>query len=309
MAAKTCPNRYYERMESSSDDKLKIAKFLTDGDAVLDVGAGGGALAELLLAHFPNMRITAIDQSDTAIARLEALSEKYAGRLSVVQADFFAFEPTEQFDAVVFCSSLHEMFSYTKFEGKFFQKEVVGNALSRAAACLKQETGKIIIRDGVASTHNPRVLVRYKDSELKELAERFENEFDGFPLEIVHTPFGDVMPYNSMRELLYTVTWGKESFGREVKEWYGFFSLEDWKAEEQWLYVSSGLVLVHSEKYLQPGYKEHLQNKVENQSAPRLKMDGRIQSKPIEFPASNCLVVFSNQFGATHKRGERHGEK
>ncbi len=125
MAAKQCPDNYYERMESSGDDKLKITKFLSDGDSVLDVGAGGGVLADLLLSLFPNMHITALDQSDTAVERLNALTKKYPGRLSVVQADFFAFEPENPFDAVVFCSSLHEIFSYTEYEGKRFRPETI----------------------------------------------------------------------------------------------------------------------------------------------------------------------------------------
>lgn len=67
MAAKQCPDRYYERMESSGDDKLKITRFLSDGSSVLDVGAGGGVLAELLLNRFPNIHVTALDQSNTAV--------------------------------------------------------------------------------------------------------------------------------------------------------------------------------------------------------------------------------------------------
>lgn len=293
MAAKQCPDRYYDRMESSSDDKMKITKYLTDGDSVLDVGAGGGALAELLLEHFPNIRITALDQSDTAAARLNALAEKYPERLSVVQSDFFAFQSESRFNAVIFCSSLHEIFSYTPYNGKLFQKETVSKALDVAASYLKPGEGKIIIRDGVAARYNPKILLKYKDAKLKRLAEQYENEFEGFPLNIVHTPLGDIMPYNSAMELLYTITWGEESFAREVQEWYGYYTLDDWAAEGKRLAYSHNLFLAHAEKYLQPGYKNHLQDKVILQSAPRLDWSGQIRSNPIEFPASNCLVVFN----------------
>ena len=292
MAVKQCPDRYYERMEASADDKLKIAKFLSDGNSVLDVGAGGGILAELLLRYFPNIHVTALDQSDTAVARLNSLADKYPGRLSVVQSDFFNFKPEERFDAVIFCSSLHEIFSYTEYEGEHFRKEIISSTLDHAASFLKQGEGKIIIRDGVATRYNSKVLLRYTDAKLKKLAERYENEFEGFPLEIVHTPLGDVMPYNSAMELLYTITWGEESFEREVQEWYGYYTLDDWVKEEKRLAYSHKLFMVHAEKYLQPGYKEHLRGKVVLQSAPRLDWSGQIHSRPIDFPASNCLVVF-----------------
>lgn len=292
MAAKQCPDRYYDRMKSSGDDKLKITKFLSDGDSVLDVGAGGGVLAELLLETFPSMTVTALDPSNTATARLHALAGKFPGRLSVVQTDFFAFESEEKFDAVVFCSSLHEIFSYTEYEGKRYEKAVVSLALDHAAQLLKSHSGKIIVRDGVAARHNPKVMLQYIDKGMKDLAERYENEFTGFPLKITHTMFGDIMPYNSMMELLYTITWGEESFAREVQEWYGYYSLDDWRTEEKRLAIKFGLFLTCAEKYLQSGYKEHLNGKVILRSAPLMDWDGNLNSKLLELPASNCIVVF-----------------
>lgn len=294
MAAKQCPDQYYDRMASAKDDKLKILQYLSDGDCVLDVGAGGGALAELLLEQFPHMQVTALDQSDSAAEKLHALAARFPDRLTVVQADFFEFKTDARFDAVVFCSSLHEIFSYTEYKGERFRKETVTLALDHAISFLKQGAGKIIIRDGVASRHNPKVLLKYTDPALKRLAERFENEFEGFPLKIVHTPLGDIMPYNSMMELLYTITWGEESFPREVQEWYGYHTLEDWEREGKRLIHTHGMLLIHAEKYLQPGYGEHLKDKVVLESAPRLRWDGRAHSRPIEFPASNCLVVFAH---------------
>ena len=296
MADKQCPQQYYTRMASSANDKAKIADFIQDGDKVLDVGAGGGVLAELLLNRFPAVHITALDASDTATERLNELKQRFADRLTVVQCDFFEYQPECRFDVVVFCSTLHELFSYCRYNGELYRPETVTAALKCAANLLVPGKGRIIIRDGIASSHNPRVLVQYHDAGLQRLAERFESEFEGFSLGIVHSPWGDIMPYNSMRELLYTITWGPDSFDREVKEWYGYYSLADWKKEELRLCASCGLVLVHLEKYLQPGYKEHLQGKVSVLSAPRLHQDATIAAKPIEFPASNCLVVFSNQY-------------
>ena len=301
MAAKYCPDQYYARMASSGNDKLKIAAFLHDGEHVLDVGAGSGTLAKLLLDEFPNLHITALDQSDSAIKRLHELQKQYPARLSVLQCDFFNYAPHEKFNAVIFCSSLHEIFSYTEVkeygEAKRFQKSVIDSALQHAAEVLNDEDGRIIIRDGIATSHNRRVLVTYKDPALKHLAERYENEFEGFPLEIVHTPLGDIMPYNSMMEMLYTITWGEQSFSREVQEWYGYYSRPDWEEAGKRLSMSHGLFMIHFEKYLQDGYKQNLKDKVTLRSAPRLKWDGSVKTKEIDFPASNCLVVFSKLKG------------
>lgn len=295
MAAKQCPDRYYERMKSSGDDKLKITKFLADGDSVLDVGAGGGVLDELLLSTFPHLQVTALDPSDTAVMRLKKIADQYPGRLNVVQTDFFEYEADGKYDAVIFCSSLHEIFSYTEYDGARYQPAVISMALDHAAKLLKADAGKIIIRDGIAADYNPKVLVKYKDKAFYHLARRFEREFTGFPLEIIHTKAGDIMPYNSMMEMLYTITWGEESFPREVQEWYGYYSLNDWTKEEKRLSMAHGLFLVHAEKYLQPGYKDHLVDKAVVQSAPRLDWSGSIRTKPIAYPASNCLVVFEKR--------------
>ena len=95
-----------------------------------------------------------------------------------------------------------------------------------------------------------------------------------------------------LRELWEYVNWGEESFAREVQEWYGYYTMDDWVGEEKRLAYSHKLFLTHTEKYLQPGYKEHLRGKIILQSAPRLDWSGQVYSKPIDFPASNCLVVF-----------------
>ena len=59
-----------------------------------------------------------------------------------------------------------------------------------------------------------------------------------------------------MMELLYTVTWGRESLPFEVEEWYGYYSQEDWQQLAAALSAPGGpgLRLVYFTQYLQPGY-------------------------------------------------------
>lgn len=290
MLYKTKPELYYGRMDSAKDDKRKMLQFIHDREKVLDVGAGSGVVSRMVLDSFSSARVHAIDPCISAAEHFEDLVTGYPERFHFSTMDFLSM-PEEQYDVIIFCSVIHEIFSYTVYEGQKFNLDIVDTVLRKAARMLKPE-GRIIIRDGVAPTYNNKVLLRFKDEELKHLSARFENEFMGFPLEIKHTSLGLVMPRRSAMEMLYTITWGDGSFEREVQEWYGFYSLEDWRQQEQRLMVCQKTVLIHLEKYLQPGYTEHLEAKVDFMTAPKLGMDGQLRMRSAAYPASNCLVVF-----------------
>lgn len=285
-----CEMNYYVRMDAAVDDKQKMLDFIKDGNHVLDVGAGSGCVSRMVLERFPHATVVAIDNSGTAFPQLEMLENQYDGRLTAVRTGFFPFDG-DKFDVVIFSSVLHELFSYTFCNGRRFNFATVEDALAKAAEMLKPG-GRIIIRDGVAPSHNHRVLVQYLDDEMRELADMYEKQFKGFDLKIVHTEHGDVMPRRSAMELLYTITWGKKSFSREVQEWYGYYSLEDWKRQSVSLMTKYGVQLTHIEKYLQQGYADHLEDRVRLLSAPKPMADGNIKTRPANLPASNCLVVF-----------------
>lgn len=289
MANKTNPSLYYTRMDASKDDKRKMLAFIQDGDSVLDVGAGSGVVGNMILGAFPNACVTAIDSSDTAVERLLPVSAKYPGRMQVKQTEFLPIEK-QKYDAVVFCSVLHEIFSYTEYEGRKFNLAIIEDTIKKAADMLNPG-GRIIIRDGVAPSSNRKVMLRYLNEETRRLAERYEREFRGFDLGILHTQYGDIMPRRSAMELMYTITWGETSFDREVQEWYGYYSLEDWKALTLKL-TTMGLRLTHIEKYLQQGYADNLAEKIELTSPPKATNDGGIRVGKASFPASNCLIVF-----------------
>jgi trans-aconitate methyltransferase len=69
-------------------------------DHVLEIGAGSGVAAELLLADYPSVKLTAIDRSPTAIAackrRLGPFIE--AGRANVVRSELARFSPPCSFN-------------------------------------------------------------------------------------------------------------------------------------------------------------------------------------------------------------------
>jgi hypothetical protein len=64
---------------------------------------------------------------------------------------------------------------------------------------------------------------------------------------------------NLMRELLYTITWGPMSYPQEVQEQFGYLTLEQYKTVLKEL----GLDIVEAREFTEPGYPEHLDDKVE----------------------------------------------
>ena len=284
------PELYYSRMDGSQDDKSKILQFVKEGDTILDVGAGSGVITKLLLSK-AGTKVHAIDTSDSSIDHLRKLESSNPGRVYVKKADFLNMGEDKRFDVVVFSSILHEIFSYTEYNGEKFNFATIDQALKKAASLLAPG-GRIIVRDGIMPTSNRRVMIQYIDPEMKELANRYIEEFQGFDLKVVHTAYGDVMPNRSAAELMFTITWGRESFPREVQEWFGYYSAKDWKKQEQRLMATHCVSMIHFEEYLQPGYEEHLKDRVRLLSAPKFNRAGDVVFKPTTFPNSNCLVVF-----------------
>lgn len=284
------PELYYSRMDSSQDDKSKILQFVKEGDTILDVGAGSGVITNLLLSK-NGTKVCSVDTCDSAIEHLRGLEESNPGRVSVKKADFLEIDDGEKFDVVVFSAILHEIFSYTEYNGEKFNFAIIDHALKKAASLLALG-GRIIVRDGIMPTSNRRVMLQYIDPEMKELADRYIEEFRGFDLKVVRTEYGDVMPNRSAAELMFTITWGRESFPREVQEWFGYYSAKDWKRQEQRLMATHCVSMIHFEEYLQPGYEEHLKDKVKLLSAPKFNRAGDVVFKPTTFPNTNCLVVF-----------------
>lgn len=287
-------DQYLAHMNSAADDKRRLLEFIRDGDRVLDVGPGGGVLLELIGRERPRCALAGADVSAEVCLRLRQRAEAEGLPWQVIHSDFLALDPEEtgRFNAIVFCSIIHEIFSYTPYRGRRFNKAVIPKILEAAFALLAPG-GRVIIRDGVAADQNPPVLLEFLDGELEALAQDYLRQFRGFPLrtqtpEETGLPHRYRMPQNSMMELLYTVTWGRESLPFEVEEWYGYYSEADWRALAESLAVPGGpgLRLVYFAQYLQPGYVEHL--------AGRVRITGE-DGRPLSFPNSNMVAVFQKE--------------
>ena len=86
-------------------------------------------------------------------------------------------------------------------------------------------------------------------------------------------------------EFLYKYTWGPESFPYEIREQYGVLPYDEyrekilgWLPNARWVELPAAQA-----SYLQPGYKEHLDAKVEVYDSG---------NRRCELPDSNALLVF-----------------
>ncbi len=132
---------YLSRMSKPLQEKLKVAKYISQrAKSVLDVGCADGTVTLALADMFPEVNIVGIDLNsefiDIANRRVEQRTNvKFE---CVYLREQLAME--ERFDVVLFCSVLHEFYSY----GEGISSVV--KALSDARELLNPG-GEVIIRD------------------------------------------------------------------------------------------------------------------------------------------------------------------
>jgi SAM-dependent methyltransferase len=144
---------YLARMALPLRAKLRIARFVPPGaTAVLDVGCADGAVTCALAALFPGIDFLGIDLDGGFVARAR---ERAAGRLDSPAVPNARFERVylrellarpERFDATVFCSVLHEFFTYG---------EGISSVLKALADAheLLRPGGVLLIRDMILSDY------------------------------------------------------------------------------------------------------------------------------------------------------------
>ena len=173
------PQRYLDRMSKPLQEKLKIAKFFPEGvKTVLDVGCADGTVTIALAEMFPDIKFVGIDLSKQFI---DIAKENSAGKQNVSFENVYLRERLanpERFDVVLFCSVLHEFFSYG--EGV----STVVKALADAHEILKPK-GSLIIRDMILFDYMSesdlwieRIEKKIKSKgELTDLVADFENTY------------------------------------------------------------------------------------------------------------------------------------
>lgn len=287
-------SNYLKHMNSASSDKERMLAMVRPG-RMIDVGPGGGALLDLMEQNFPGSQIVGIDASEEVY---QALARKKATEnhdWEVVKAD--AFKIPELFeegsvDTIIFCSILHEIFSYVSWstsegtEQRFTSGSV--RALLQNSYKSLAPGGRILIRDGVKPPPEFWIL-ELRTPSAKDFFSLFVKEFKGREIQFEELEEGKMrLSSSDAMEFLYTFVWGAESFPYEVREQYGVFTYKEYEENLlEWLgdldseprLVS---VLPELRSYLQPGYVKAL--------TPHVTLRN-LKGEEISFPDSNAVWV------------------
>ncbi|MBI4144100.1 methyltransferase domain-containing protein [Candidatus Woesearchaeota archaeon] len=227
---------YAKNMNASMQEKSKILAFVLPGN-IVEFGCGNGAVLELLSAHFPESTVVGVDLSDTLLDMAE--QRKYAGKVILKKADIIKAKfPENTLNTAVFCSVLHEVYSYSGYD-----RSAVRAGLKNAYDSLKPG-GRLIIRDGV-KPKNDLVGLSFKNEEVLQKFYRFAKDFG--PYQIPYKKEGDIVKLRRadcmefLTKYIYDVNWDIE-----VKEHFGFWSMNEYANELEKL----GFRVVYKQSYL-----------------------------------------------------------
>lgn len=275
---------YLKTMNQSISGKLVLLDYLT-GESILDIGPGGGALMDLIEKQNPQAKVTGIDIAENVIRALQQKKQREKKKWNVIQGDAFhlssVLKPGDA-DTIIFCSIIHELFSYIETDGRKFNRATIAGALKSAFDVLSPG-GRILIRDGIMT--EPATLkrrIRFASDEGMDFLKRYAHDFQGREIQKEQIGHNEVlMPVNDAMEFLYTYTWGEESYVHEINEQFGYFTPTQYCSFIKETLGEHANILV-CKHYLQDGYTLALSQKISF-----CDEDG----KPVRLPDSTCLIV------------------
>ncbi len=279
---------YLRTMNQTIDYKKVILDYIT-GESIIDIGPGGGAMMDLIEERYPEKKVLGVDIAQNVLDSLKKKKQLENRKWDVLYGDALSLSryiEKGSVDTIIFCSILHELFSYIEYDGKKFNRKTLEAAFKSAFEVLPAG-GRIIIRDGIMTEPvNQRRIIRFLSEEGMQFLERYARDFKG--REIEYTVVGQnevLMPVNDAMEFLYTYTWGEKSYVHEVNEQFGYFTPGGFKE-----FIASGLGnearIIEFKHFLQEGYTIALSQKIE------LFDEGRNQ---VRLPDSTCIVVIEKQ--------------
>lgn len=276
--------RYLQTMNSTIDYKKIILEYIV-GDCVLDIGPGGGALMDLIEESKRCKEIIGVDIAQNVLDALSKRKQRENRTWKVQAGDALdlskVFEPG-QVSTVIFCSILHELFSYIPYNNQKFNHDTLAVALKSAYEILPPG-GRIIIRDGIMTEPTDQFrIIKFLSKEGLDFLKRYQQDFQGREISVEIIAHNEVkMPVNDAMEFLYTYTWGEESYVHEINEQFGYFTPSQFENFIK-THLGDGAKIVKLEHYLQQGYELYLSQKVEFFDENRTK---------IQFPDSTCFIV------------------
>jgi SAM-dependent methyltransferase len=260
---------YLATMNAARSDKQRLLDFVTPG-LIVEVGPGGGVVLALLAERFPGSRIVGLDASQAVVDAHEARTRGRDVGYEMRLGDAFRlpeiFGPGE-ISTIVFCSVLHEIFSYVEHGDppRRFQLGAVTDLVAASFRALKRG-GRLVIRDGVAPADEPRVL-EFLSPTWREGFELFAKTYEArtIPFEAVG-PNRVRLSAPDLYEFLTTFTWGPDSFPYEIREQravlprarYVEVLLEACRRADPEHGAVEIPVPGDLASYLQPGYPQHI---------------------------------------------------
>ena len=141
------PETYLRRLADALHDKSRVVRYLPrDAASVLDVGCSDGRLTTAMALSLPETRFRGIDLNEAFITRAGERARTIGNVVfeRVYLRDLLA--RPERFDAVTFCSVLHEFYTYG---------EGISSVLKALADAheLLRPGGLVIIRDMILSDY------------------------------------------------------------------------------------------------------------------------------------------------------------
>jgi len=137
--------------------------------------------------------------------------------------------PSGEINTVIFCSVLHEIFSYSETGSppKRFRIEPVLATVGAAYRALSRG-GRIVIRDGVAPVDEPRV-IEFLDPAWRRGLDLFARSYEPRAIRFEERgPDRVRIGAQDLYEFLTTFTWGPASFPYEVREQRAVLTRADW---------------------------------------------------------------------------------
>jgi 2-polyprenyl-3-methyl-5-hydroxy-6-metoxy-1,4-benzoquinol methylase len=213
------PMGYLRRMEASLRNKLVLNDFIpSQAESILDVGCANGALTNALARLDPIAHYKGIDLNESFIQEAKETYQRYNLSFENVYLRSL-LERKQRYDAVIFCSVLHEFYSYG--EGKSSVMKALADTYE-----LLNKGGRIIIRDMILSESKKdlRTEMQMRAACKVFYNEKYHNQLLQFT-EKYGTITGSAFNLNHfLLKYLYVENWETE-----LKEDYVAMTLEDYE--------------------------------------------------------------------------------